>query len=144
MSADSVHQPDPGMVPSEDSAEPWQWPDCPQCGRRRQTRCPTCDIGGDDFSLAEYLPTLGPPARLESQETPPPIPQELLLMCPACDEAFSPQFYRFCERCGYDFGDGLVLEAAEVDILTGRALIVLAGLVGLAVAIMAYFWWLFS
>ena len=144
MSADSVPPPDPGVLPAEASAEPWQWPCCPACGRRRQTRCPTCDIGGDDFSLAEYLPTLEPPATLESQETLPPIPQDLLLMCPACDEAFSPAFYRHCQQCGYDFGQGLVLDATEGDDLTGRALIVLAGLVGLAVAIMAYFWWLFA
>ncbi len=144
MSADASPQPDPSAPAFPDPEEAWLWPSCPRCGRRRQTRCPTCEIGGDDFPLAEYLPTLRPVPPADGQGDAPAVPQDLLLMCPACDEAFSPNFYRHCEQCDYDFGEGLVLDTPEGDALTGRALIVLAGLVGLAVAFMAYFWWLFA
>ena len=115
----------------------WQWPCCPQCSRRRQARCPTCDLGSDDFPLADYLPGL----ETEAVENP---PSGLLLMCPTCDEAFAPQFYRYCQQCGHDFGGGVVPDATEADALTGRAAVVLFALVLLALAMLVYFWWLFA
>jgi hypothetical protein len=63
-----------------------------------------------------------------------------MLMCPVCEEAFSPVFYRWCQQCGHDFGDGLLVQTPEPDELTDRALIVLAAMVGLFIALITYFW----
>jgi len=137
-----------------DSGRWTDWPCCPHCGRRRRTRCPTCDLGSDDFSLAEYIPaaeslpvtegcsSCGSVARSDQ----PACDRDfgVLLMCPDCDEAFSPQFYRLCEQCGYDFGDGLLVDAADSDRVPDRALLALAGLIVLAAALLAYFWYLFA
>jgi hypothetical protein len=127
-----------------------QWPVCPDCGRRRQTRCPTCDLGGDDFSLAELffaprrraardcsacssLETHGSRQREEDNAT-------VWLMCPVCEEAFAPEFYRLCQHCGHDFGDGLLVETPEADQITDRALLVMTGLIALVAALLVYFW----
>ncbi|MCH5375996.1 MAG: hypothetical protein JJ992_18665, partial [Planctomycetes bacterium] len=92
-----------GNDPSREDEGRWaDWPCCPGCGRRRRTRCPTCDLGSDEFSLAEFfpaaesLPVPGPDARSGQ----PSLKKDdgVLLMCPSCDEAFSPQFYRLCEQ----------------------------------------------
>jgi hypothetical protein len=135
--------------------ERWaDWPCCPDCGRRRRTRCPTCDLGSDEFLLAEYLPVAEslPAARgCSSCGTGAPSGPSacepdfgVLLMCPACDEAFSPQFYRLCEQCGHDFGDGTLVQAADADRVSDRALLVLAGLIALGLAMLAWFWYLFA
>ena len=65
-----------------------------------------------------------------------------MLMCPVCEEAFTPVFYRWCQQCGHDFGDGLLVQTPEPDELTDRALIVLAGMIGLFIALITYFWWI--
>lgn len=67
-----------------------------------------------------------------------------MLMCPVCGEAFKPEFYRLCQRCGHDHGEGLVVEAAEPDPWTDRALLVLCGLIGLMLALLTYFWIILS
>jgi hypothetical protein len=64
----------------------------------------------------------------------------VLLMCPDCEEAFAPEFYRLCQHCGHDFGEGLLAETTEVDPVTDRALLVLAGLIALVAALLVYFW----
>jgi hypothetical protein len=127
--------------------ETWlDWPCCPQCGRRRQTFCPTCDLGGDDLPLAEFIPTAAPleTARTDSDSAGTKDGDSVLLMCPSCDEAFAPGFYRLCQQCGHDFGDGLQVESEAQDELTGRTLFVLIGLAALAMAVLVYFWCLFG
>jgi hypothetical protein len=125
------------------------WPVCPECGRRRQTRCPTCQLGRDDFFRAELFfaghrttvrtcVVSDPPAPEKSDDD----PSAVMLMCPLCEEAFRPEFYRFCQRCGHDFGVGVLVETGESDELTDRALLVLAAVVGLLAALMAYFWFI--
>ncbi len=109
---------------SDESGRTWpQWPVCSGCGQRRSTRCPTCHIGGDHF------------ARAETDDD-----SNVMLMCPVCGEAFKPEFYRLCQRCGQDHGEGIVVEAAAPDQWTDRALMVLCGLIGLVLGLLTYFW----
>lgn len=133
----------------QDDGQWLDWPRCPECGRRRQTYCRTCDLDGDDFSLAEFIPTTAPleatRTDADSGEQPAAKGQDsVLLMCPSCDEAFEPGFYRLCQQCGHDFGEGLLVETGEQEELTGRTFFVLIGLSALAIAILAYFWYIFS
>ncbi|MCL4207778.1 MAG: hypothetical protein KJ000_35280 [Pirellulaceae bacterium] len=142
---------EPDRQDSESGRPRWaQWPVCPDCGRRRQTRCPTCDLGGDDFSMAEVYfasprratPRCSACSPLESCGSPPEEGDDstVLLMCPDCEEAFAPEFYRLCQHCGHDFGAGLLTETTEADQVTDRALHVLAGLIALVAALLVYFW----
>jgi len=106
-------------------------------------------LGGDDFPLAEFIPTAAPleATRSDSDAADQAVAKDresVLLMCPTCDEAFTPGFYRLCEQCGHDFGDGLQVKIEAREELTGRMLFVLAGLAALAIVILIYFWWLFS
>jgi hypothetical protein len=174
-----------------DDSDRWtDWPCCPECGQRRQTFCPTCDLAGDDFLLAEYIPASEPlaiPAG-QSEETRsrdseagccggaacgPPTDQSgndaseavtprgscdappagcrtdphdsgpVLLFCPDCSEAFTPRFFRLCARCGYDFGEGRTVAGPPHSEVNNRVLLTVIVLLGLAVAAMVYFWYLF-
>ena len=143
------------------------WPACPQCGRPRQTVCPTCGGAGNQFPLADYQ-GVGEPQRrsreleqqreldshVESREsrleesapsdlaTSQPMCRELLL-CPRCDEVFKPQFYRICPACGDDAGEGME-DAYQVHEQVGsRVLLAVYGLVAIAVLLLTYFWLLF-
>ena len=52
---------DPSPMDQQADSDRWlDWPCCPSCAKRRQTYCRTCDLAGDDFSLAEYIPTSEP------------------------------------------------------------------------------------
>jgi hypothetical protein len=136
-------------------SEQWaDWPCCPQCGRRRQTRCSTCDLGGDDFPLAEFLPVAealpvkegcGSCSQTErSRQSTADRDFGLLLMCPNCEEAFSPTYYRVCQQCGHDFGEGWQVPTHDADPTNDRALLVLGALIAIGIAMLAYFWYLFS
>ena len=137
-----------GDVPLGD--ERWcDWPRCPQCGRRRPTVCPTCELGGDDFVLAEFIPAAAPlestrpdteAAELDGSHA----ADSVLLMCPVCDEAFAPRFYRLCPDCGHDFGDGVEIPPDGADVLSGRAVLVLIALALLTLAALGYFWYIFQ
>lgn len=129
------------------------WPHCPTCGRSRPTYCPTCDIAGDQFPLAEYIPAAAPVERTRRDsgcacktcdggrdEDHAPV----LLICPSCDEAFAPKFYRLCEECGHDFGEGRQVKVPESVELPGRVLFVIAVLGALTIAVLAYWWILFG
>jgi hypothetical protein len=134
---------------SDDESDRWlDWPRCPQCGRRRQTGCPTCRLAGDDFPLAEYIPaaeTLGTAgAGATATSDTPSGAAPVLLMCPACDEAFAPGFYRRCAECGFDFGEGLEVESPEYEPLNARVLVAILLVAGTGIALIAYFWWLFA
>ena len=66
-----------------------------------------------------------------------------LVICPACDEPFSPQFYRLCQSCGHDFGIGIEVDE-EIEPIGNRALIVMAGLLVMAGAAVVYFYFLYD
>ena len=141
------------MSNAPEAAETWaDWPCCPNCGQRRHAVCPVCHNARDDWSLADFLP---PPAPLESTrsccgscEAPSETVDEgidlpILLFCSPCDEAFPPQFYSTCQKCGHDFGEGLPAPPPEVAEENHRALLVMACLLLLAAAVLGYFWYLY-
>ncbi|MFO7906023.1 MAG: hypothetical protein ACQESR_17300 [Planctomycetota bacterium] len=124
------------------------WPTCRQCGRRRQTICPTCGVAGNQFLLAEYQ-VPGAPRRdtrnRQHEDSPSSEPaSSVLLLCPRCDEAFSPRFYRLCPACGGDAGEGIRANEGTREPLSNRVLLVIYGLVGLTTLILLYFWFLFQ
>lgn len=130
----------------------WRWPICPSCGQRRCTRCPTCLIGGDHFLRAEMFDA-APDANSgrshakqssRGEATKDDGDRPVMLMCPVCGEAFKPEFYRRCQWCGHDHGDGMLVESIESDQWTDRALMVLFGLIGLVLALLTYFWIILS
>jgi hypothetical protein len=148
MSEQSTTGPSDRNANHLDDDEKWpDWPRCPKCGRNRQTFCPTCDIAGDQFPLAEYIPAAPVKASrrdaacacrsCDDEDVP------VLLMCPSCDEAFAPKFYRLCEECGHDFGEGRQVEVSEPEELTDRALFVIVTLGVLTIGVLGYLWYLF-
>lgn len=107
-------------VPS-DPFEWDEWPCCPRCGRRRLTRCPGCQTSGTRFPLAEFIGPDGPdaPIRIVADGREDPA-DEVLLVCPTCDEAFHPDFYRRCEECGHAFPRGIDPESRSLLDETAR------------------------
>ena len=67
-----------------------------------------------------------------------------MLLCPTCDEPFTPQFARRCDDCGHEFPDGFDQTEADWDGggLNPRILFCLGGIVLFAVAALVYFRWL--
>jgi hypothetical protein len=126
------------------SSTTWEdWPVCPSCHRRRQTACPVCGVAGDGFPLSDYLAPLEPmrdsrkPEVLSRQQQKDGL--EVLLICPQCDEAFSPNFYRYCAECGHDYLEGMDVEKGDFEVLTERTLWAIVALVVVGVALLAYF-----
>ncbi len=78
------------------TAAPADWPTCPRCATRRSAICPACRTQGNDFPPADRMPEAGPGEALRP-----------LLLCPECDEPFTPGYLHRCAQCGYQF------EAAE-------------------------------
>ena len=68
-----------------------------------------------------------------------------MLLCPTCDEPFTPQFARRCGDCGHEFPDGFdqaqVEQASEG--LNSRILFCLGAIVLFTAASLIYFWRLF-
>jgi len=155
---------------SGDSDRWLDWPCCPECGQRRQTLCPICELADDEFPLAEFIPaaesvggeTEPEPERAEHPPTccgaaacgsePAREPGgttrdagDMLLLCSACDEAFTPKFYRFCAGCGFDFGSGIEVPSVQRDDeFNTRTLVAILLTLGLMTAVLGYFWWLFA
>lgn len=116
------------------------WPRCPECDARRQTICPICHVAASEFALAEYNP---PAEKLLSRGG--AVDELPLLMCPTCDEAFTPRFYRRCAWCGHDFSDGIEVGAEheeKPEVLNARVWVAIGGLIAVCAAILGYFWWL--
>ena len=67
----------------------------------------------------------------------------VMLLCPTCDEAFSPRFYRWCENCGYDFGNGREGEPPEEPATNYRVVLAVVALLALLAGLWAYLTWLF-
>jgi hypothetical protein len=147
--------------------EPGTWPTCPQCGRRRLTRCPACGTSGTDFVPADLdvsdtlgladvagqgpccgpggcTPTASPIGAEASSPGPAPsLPDtaRALLLCPTCDEPFAPQYLRQCEWCGHEFADGYEIvspSAAPETQLNARVQVTIVAIVVLAIALAAY------
>lgn len=157
--------------PSPAPATPW--PGCPQCGRRRITRCPACGTAGTDFPPADTAPAAidvldpqsasgaacvgcGPggcsPARTEGEESDSALERQTseasapMLMCPTCDEPFVPEYARRCEWCGHEFADGYEGYedgAATAEPMNMRIAAVVVGLIVFVVAILVYLLFIF-
>jgi hypothetical protein len=118
------------------------WPTCPQCATRRQTFCPICQVSGTNFPIADYnaaaqrFDTAGK-AIAESTAG-------ALLMCPTCDEAFTPQFYRRCAQCGHEFAEGIEADTSLPTALNNRVIVAAIILAFLAAGLFAYFQWVLS
>jgi hypothetical protein len=122
---------------------PWvSWPQCPLCAQRRQARCPTCGFAADEFPLADYQEIGAPSWRAASPADPCVADAELdeavLLLCPQCEEAFRPRFYLRCAACGYDYGEGVRLDA-EDDEMSPRIFWTAAALAATMAALVLYF-----
>jgi hypothetical protein len=155
---------DEGPQAEEPAAAPEPWPTCPGCGARRSTRCPICGTAGSDFQAADmgfvWIPgladaaaeapscTCGPggctPVR-EQAEIPAVEEDEAesparLLVCPTCDEPFTPQYPRLCEWCGHDFGDGYEVELPQEpeEQINARVIAAIVGLLAFVAAMVVY------
>jgi hypothetical protein len=106
-----------------------------------------CGVAGDGFPLSEYLAPAEPLRNSRDAASPTPRPQEngleVLLICPQCDEAFSPSFYRYCAECGHDYLEGMDVEKREVPPLNERTLWAIVALIAVALALLTYFALLF-
>ncbi|MHB8968982.1 MAG: hypothetical protein ACYC3X_02775 [Pirellulaceae bacterium] len=145
-----VPQPGPAFRAPEGEAEErtWtDWPRCAHCGRPRLTVCPSCGVAGTQFPLAEYLSPAAPLHSSRGRGTEAPRQDEdtleILLVCPQCDEAFRPRFYRHCPECGHDAQEGLQVQSRSAPPLSDATLLALAGLLVTALALVLYFRWLF-
>lgn len=127
--------------------QPWEppWPICPTCNQRRLTCCPDCKTAGDDFRHADRI---GPISeifttkdnRRDNQQTKP----RLLLLCPICEHAFEPAFYRNCATCNHDFGEGVVVEDAPLDAISERGVAWSIGITAIAVGVGILYWFLWQ
>jgi hypothetical protein len=104
------------------------WPECPQCNERRVAVCPICSTNETDFRLADYDDADG--AENEA---------DVLLLCSTCDEPFVPQFYRDCDGCEFDFGEGIERQKVVREELNNRVIFVILGVVLLLVGLGAFF-----
>jgi hypothetical protein len=129
----------------------WPWPCCPSCGKPRLTSCPICETSGTSFPQA-YHPQSDEPddvGKLASGSEP-QSPAEsaresrLTVICPTCDEPFSPAFPARCEWCGYRFADGVELTAPQAPPIDStefnlRVAVVIVGLVAAMLGAFVYF-----
>ena len=124
------------------------WPTCPQCTKQRQTVCPVCHEAGHQLPLADF--PIGEDGVVSSQEVidgASPIPEAsagVSVVCPICDEAFVARFYRRCEWCGHDFGEGLEFPVTADQAMSVRERAVLMALVSALATLLIYFAWLFG
>jgi hypothetical protein len=63
-------------------------------------------------------------------------------MCPQCDEAFQPQFYRVCPACGCDAEEGLQVEQVHAYGQDGQLPRMALGLAALLCLLSLWLWWL--
>ena len=82
-----------GMSQDEPADVLESWPDCPQCHRPRQAKCPLCGTSGTHFPNADRSPSTDDDAPVERW------------ICPTCDEPLSDLFERYCAGCHHDFGE---------------------------------------
>jgi hypothetical protein len=120
------------------------WPTCPDCRRPRHTSCPVCGTAGTKFKPGFSPPETDPAdGTLAAGDLPRP-----LVLCPTCDEPFTPEFLARCEWCGHPFADGRPSQppptvSADSE-FNARVGIVIAGLAAVLVAAVAYFLYIAS
>jgi hypothetical protein len=120
---------------------PWlSWPQCPICARRRQARCPTCGFADDDFPLADYQEFGADWRGASNGDLHFAEAEDVLLMCPQCEEAFRPRFYDRCAACGYEYGEGVRMDLALPDDFSPRVVWAVAAMFAIAITIYAWFW----
>ena len=119
----------------DETGEEPHWPLCPHCSRPRLATCPVCKTSGTDFAEA-FLP--------EQEEG---VADRRLVICPTCDEVFTPKYPARCEWCGHHFGDGyeprsslpLMTTPVVLQELNGRAGILILVMVAMTVTILGWF-----
>lgn len=135
-------------TPADEESHWAGWPTCPECQARRQTLCTVCQVAGSDFPLAEFSEVPETPQIPWDESSPEAAArdQTVMLVCPTCDEAFHPVFYRRCAWCGHDFGRGREdrLADSEAVELNPRVLLIIALLAGGFIAILGYFWFVLN
>ena len=105
---------------------------------------------GPDDAAAAY-PSCGPggctPGDAPPDDGPDMIDREdqgspvVLLMCPTCDEPFTPEYPRVCEWCGHQFENGfeMGMPTDPVEQLEPRVVVVIAALLALMLVLAVYF-----
>ena len=132
-------------IDHEESDEWADWPLCPKCQKRRQAVCDGCHFAADHFPLAEYLEAVevSPIGKFDGKEYREGEPREstfrVLLMCPQCEEAFRPKFYRTCHWCGHEFESGRQVDNPLAEQLTPRVMWTIFALALLGLVSVAYF-----
>jgi Putative prokaryotic signal transducing protein len=119
-----------------------QWPACPSCRRPRLTSCPVCETAGTQFDEAFLPESSQDNAAAENDRG------ALLVICPTCDEPFSPQFPPRCEWCGHRFSDSPEPRPEDLPASTTpaafeintRVLLVVAVLVASMAALLGWFY----
>jgi putative signal transducing protein len=116
------------------------WPCCPKCQTPRQAACPFCGTSGDNFPPADTSNAFDEPdveaGHTDQQQeagTHQRMSDKPLLLCTICDEPFTPNYYRNCAHCGYDFGNGIESPESVTNPFSpwqmARLLLALVGLV---------------
>lgn len=127
------------------------WPECPQCCQPRQAVCPSCKEAGNHFPQADspittaekMSPESGCSSVVPTDASPISDRDDLPLWCLLCDEVFQAQFYRHCEWCGHDFGNGIDLTTSYINPVSVRERAIVGLLVGITIGTLSYLVWLF-
>lgn len=107
------------------------WPLCPKCQARREAQCSICSAQGTGFRLADFEESEDSTEGAEDTD--------VLLLCSTCDEPFTPQFYRNCDECGFDFGEGIESPEVVREELNSRVVFVFIGMAVLLAGLIAFF-----
>lgn len=122
----------------DETGEESHWPLCPHCSRPRLATCPVCQTSGTDFAEA-FLP--------EEEQEQEGSAERRLVICPTCDEVFTPKYPARCEWCGHHFSDGYEPRASQPLMTTpvvlqefnGRAALLILAMATLAAGILGWF-----
>jgi hypothetical protein len=122
-------------------------PDADSCRRARTDCCggqnrAGCSAHGDESDNDE--PLLADSASSAAPADLSLAAPAVMLVCPICDEAFPPKFFRRCRHCEHDFGSGLELDSGEESAAASHRVVltilaVLAAMAGIAVYLLFLF-----
>jgi hypothetical protein len=68
--------------------------------------CCSCGPGGCGSNREEMVQENAEPSSEANAPSPEETPSTPLLLCPTCDEPFTPRYLKRCGSCGYEFEDG--------------------------------------